>query len=52
VDWLLEAARLQGLVVRVGRRGRMVAVDETVLKMGGVRLYAWAAVDASSRSWL
>jgi len=30
----------------------MVAVDETMLKMSGVRLYAWAAIDACSRSWL
>jgi len=36
----------------VGRRRRMVAVDETMLKMSGVRLYAWAAVDADSREVL
>jgi len=29
-----------------------VAVDETVLKMGGVRIYVWAAVDVHSREVL
>jgi len=49
-QWVL---RLEGLVVRVGRRRRrLLAVDETALKLGGARLYVWAAVDAHSREVL
>jgi len=35
-----------------GGGGGAIAVDETVLKMGGRRLYVWAAVDAHSREVL
>jgi len=51
-QWVL---RLEGLVVRVGRKGRRaIAVDENVLKVGGVRLYVWAAAwtPIPGRSWL
>ena len=49
-QWVL---RLEGLAVGVRRRRRRaVAVDETVLKLGGAWLYVWAAVDAFSREVL
>jgi len=49
-QWVL---RLEGLAAGVRRRGRRaVAVDETVLKLGGVWLYVWAAVDVDSRRGL
>jgi len=48
--WVQRLKRLPFMVEPRFRRA--VAVDETVLKMGGKRFYVWAAVDVDSREVL
>ena len=48
--WVRSLRRLMRVVKR--RERRVVAVDETKLKLGGRQLYVWAAIDVDSREVL